>query len=161
MPSYPNNDALHKFEAMEERFGHDIAELRREHAELRQEHAELRDQMNKTTRAVLGDIIAIDKIRQRVLLNIGRDQLAIMRNGMTTEAKMMLQGSKDASGYWKAVGRDILALRLLIHRSRIKTRADIAAHSSTETGIAESVLALTSEGDRNDTSLDELNVLKC
>ncbi|KAG0703410.1 hypothetical protein DFH29DRAFT_446482 [Suillus ampliporus] len=91
-PSYPDNDILHKFEAMENKFkameeifGHDIAELRqehaelrREHAELRQEHAELRDQMNETTRAILGDRIAIDKIRQRVLLDIGRDQLAIM-----------------------------------------------------------------------------------
>ncbi|KAG0700939.1 hypothetical protein DFH29DRAFT_1000640 [Suillus ampliporus] len=124
-PSYPDNDVLHKFEAMEERFGHDIAELRRENAELRQENAELRDQMNETTRAVLGDRIAIDRVRQRVPLDIGRDQLAIMRNGMTTEARTMLQGSEDA------------------------TRADIAAHSSTETDIAESVLALTSEGDKN------------
>lgn len=67
---------------------------------------------------------------------------------MMTEVEMILRDSNDPSEYWKAVGRDHSTLRLLIHRNHIRTYADIAAHSSTEKNIAESVLALAAPSDR-------------
>ncbi|KAG1745349.1 uncharacterized protein EDB91DRAFT_1246209 [Suillus paluster] len=184
----------------EENFGRDIAQLKQDNAQLRQENAELRqenaelrqetaelrretaelkhnikelcDQLDETTRAVLGDKVAVDKIRWRVLLDMGRDQLAVIcrhkdwkewkeskatstagddfaiRTAMMTEAEMMLQDSTDSSEYWKAVGQDPSTLGLLIHPNNIRNQADIAEHSSTEKAIAESVLALATLGDR-------------
>ncbi|KAG2749375.1 hypothetical protein P692DRAFT_20833227 [Suillus brevipes Sb2] len=79
--------------------------------------------------------------------SIAGDDFAI-RTAMMTESERMLQDSSDSSEYWKAVGQDHPTLRLLIHRNNIRTEADIAAHSSTEKAIAESVLALTTLGDR-------------
>jgi soluble cytochrome b562 len=209
-----NDILLRRFEAMEEKFGHDIAELkqvntelmrvnaglqhdmeeqrrvisglqddveelRRYNAELQHDSAQLKHgikelsgQMDETNRAVLGDKVAIDKIRRRVLLDMGRDQLAmicghrdwkewkdekaastpiddhIIRTVMMTEAEVILQNSTDASEYWKAVGQDRSTLRFLIYRSHIRTDGDIVAHTSTEEAIAESVLALTALSDR-------------
>ncbi|KAG1894499.1 uncharacterized protein F5891DRAFT_717029 [Suillus fuscotomentosus] len=177
---------LRRFEAMEERFERDIAELKRDNAELKQDNvelkrdnaelkrdnAELSDRIDETIRAVLGDKVAINKIRRRVLLDMGRDQLAVIcghknwrewkemkatstegddfavRTVMMTEAETILRDSNDLSEYWKAVGQDHSTLRLLIHRNHIRIYADIAAHSSTEKNIAESVLALAAPGDR-------------
>lgn len=170
---------LRRFEAMEERFGQDIAELKRDNAELKRgnaelkwDNAELSDRIDEAMRAVLGDKVAIDKIRRRVLLDMGRDQLAVIcghenwrewkekkaistpsddfavRTAMMTEVETTLRDSNDPSEYWKAVGQDRSTLRLLIHRNHIRTYADIAAHSSTEQHIAESVLALAAPSDR-------------
>jgi hypothetical protein len=119
----------------------------------------------------LQDKVAINKIRRRVLLDMGRDQLAMIcghKNWrewkdekttstavddptiqtMMTEAEVILENSTDASDYWKAVGQDRSTLRFLIHRSHIRTEGDIVAHSSTAEAIAESVLALTASSDR-------------
>jgi FtsZ-binding cell division protein ZapB len=191
---------LRRLEAMEERFGQDIAELKRDNAELKRDNAELKrdiaelkrgnaelkwgnaelkrdnaelsDRIDETMRAVLGDEVAIDKIRWRVFLDMGRDQLAVIcghenwrewkekkatstpsddfavRTAMMTEVETILRDSNDPSEYWKAVGQDRSTLRLLIHRNHIRTYADIAAHSSTEQHIAESVLALAAPSDR-------------
>ncbi|KAG2062881.1 hypothetical protein BDR04DRAFT_1164519 [Suillus decipiens] len=63
----------------------DVKELKRETSQLKQDNSQLKndtkelsDQMDDTTRAVLGDKVAIDKIRRRVLLDMGRDQLAVL-----------------------------------------------------------------------------------
>ncbi|KAG1827925.1 hypothetical protein EV424DRAFT_1388833 [Suillus variegatus] len=84
-----NDVLLRRLEAMEEKIGRDIAELRRENAELkhdvkelaglksnieelRQENAglkhdieELSDKMDKNARAVLGDKVAIDEVHRQ------------------------------------------------------------------------------------------------
>ncbi|KAG2336056.1 hypothetical protein BDR05DRAFT_953627 [Suillus weaverae] len=147
--------------------------LKRDNTGLKHDIKELTEQMDETIRAVLGDKVAIDKIRRRVLLDMGRQQLAVIcghkdwiewkdsqkaistsgedfaiRTAMIIEAEVVLRDSKDASEYWKAVGRDHSTLRLLIHRNHIRTHANIAAHTSSEKDISESVLALTATGDR-------------
>ncbi|KAG2744207.1 hypothetical protein P692DRAFT_20837789, partial [Suillus brevipes Sb2] len=100
-----NNDILRRLVSIEERFGSEIAELKQVNAELKEANVglrqanaglqhdmeelrrddnaklkhdfkELRSQMEETNRAVLGDKVAINKIRRRVLLDMGRDQLA-------------------------------------------------------------------------------------
>jgi hypothetical protein len=75
------------------------------------------------------------------------DDFAV-RTAMMTEVETIFRDSNDPSEYWKAVGQDRSTLRLLIHRNHIRTYADIAAHSSTEQHIAESVLALAAPSDR-------------
>lgn len=152
--------------------GQVIHGLQDDNAQLKDNIKELRGQMDETNRAVLGDKVAIDKIRRRVLLDMGRDQLAMIcghknwkewkdekatstpvddqtvQTAMMTEAEVILQNSTDASKYWKAVGQDRSTLRFLIHRSHIRTEGDIVAHNSTAEAIAESVLALTASSDR-------------
>ncbi|KAG1894481.1 uncharacterized protein F5891DRAFT_1255179 [Suillus fuscotomentosus] len=151
----------------------DNAQLKHENAQLKHDFKELRSQLDETNRAVLGDKVAINKIRRRVLLDTGRDQLAMIcghKNWrewkdekttstpspgddqtvqtMMTEAEVILENSTDASDYWKAVGKDRSTLRFLIHRSHIRTEGDIVAHNSTAEAIAESVLALIASSDR-------------
>ncbi|KAG1889027.1 uncharacterized protein F5891DRAFT_1215975 [Suillus fuscotomentosus] len=151
----------------------DNAQLKHKNAQLKHDFKELRSQLDETNRAVLGDKVAINKIRRRVLLDTGRDQLAMIcghKNWrewkdekttstpspgddqtvqtMMTEAEVILENSTDASDYWKAVGKDRSTLRFLIHRSHIRTEGDIVAHNSTAEAIAESVLALIASSDR-------------
>ncbi|KAG2093710.1 uncharacterized protein F5147DRAFT_779225 [Suillus discolor] len=108
----------------------DNAKLKQDNAQLKYDIKELRGQLDETNRAVLGDKVAIDRICHRVLLDMGRNQLAMIcghtdwkgwkdekatstqgddhavQTAMMTEAEVMLQNSTDASKYWTAVGQD-------------------------------------------------------
>lgn len=87
-----NEAFFRRFEAMEARFGRDIAELKQDNAELKRDNAELKrdnaklkrdnaelsGRIDETMRAVLGDKVAINKVCWRVLLDMGRDRLAVI-----------------------------------------------------------------------------------
>jgi len=110
--------------------------------------------------------VAINKIRNRVLLDVARNKLAVIcgydnwkawkassdsRDEMLNSAFTRLSAlSNDVSPEWLALGKQRTALQLLLLPSRIRNRGDIAAHVSAKKLIGESILALTEVQERND-----------
>jgi len=145
------------------------AELKEGNTELRETNADLQgrltelEAMHQTTmEAVLGDRIAINKIRNRVLLDLGRDKLAEIcgytdwkhwktnsdRDRLYNFALTRLKSNLPLE--WMALGSRPTALGMLLLPSQVRSRGNIAAHSSARKLIGESVLALTVEQERND-----------
>jgi hypothetical protein len=113
----------------------------------------------------LQDRIAINKVRNRVLLDLGRDQLAIFcdyadwkawksnsnRDTIYNTALIRLQDAgDDLPPDWMALGGQPTALAKLVFPSQVRSRGNIAAHASAKKLIGESVLALSVEQERND-----------
>ncbi|KAH7920639.1 hypothetical protein BV22DRAFT_1132915 [Leucogyrophana mollusca] len=105
----------------------EIQMLKQENQKQNQEIDELHEKLRETTEA---DRDAINKIRQRMLLDLGRDKLAVIcgspdwahwkksssgnREEMMASASRTLRTSDQISGYWKALADDDKALRLLM-----------------------------------------------
>jgi len=107
----------------------------------------------------------MNKIRNRVLLDIGRNKLAIIcghqnwRDWKTridweamieSASRRLRRGTDNVSAYWVALGSQSTALRMLILPNVIRSRGDEAAHASGQRLISESVLSLKGEQERKD-----------
>ena len=174
---------LEKLRAMGERLTaveESNTELRESNTDLWERNERLEGMMQTTMEAVIGvrdcidcilyiiclklfrrqDRIAINKIRNRVLLDLARDRLAIIcgykdwygwkaaesHDTMFNSASNRLQNAgDDISKQWKAVysRSESTALKMLIFRNSVRSRGDIAAHASAQKLIGESVLGLT------------------
>jgi hypothetical protein len=115
------------------------------------------------------DRVAINKIRNRVLLDLARDKLAGIcgfnnwKDWKTNvgNREMMLRVATswlgmpgaNISEQWKALGQRSTALRILLLPNPIRSRGDVAAHGSAQKHIGESILALTVEQERKDMSI--------
>jgi len=135
-------------------------------AELQENNGRLEETLQTTMEAVLGDRVAINKIRNRVLLDMGRNQLAVIcghrdwkawkassasRDDIFNSAFMRLKTpGDDLPQRWLALSSRQTALRMLLLPNQVRDRGDIAAHSSAKRSIGESVLALTVDGERAD-----------
>ena len=150
------------------------AELRKSNAELRESNERLEGMMQTTMEAVIGvrvigyiyiiclfhlqDRIAINKIRNRVLLDLARDRLAVicghknwygwkkhannLKDTMFNSASNRLQNGDNLSDQWKAIHSRPTALKMLFFRNTVRSRGDLAAHASAQKLIGESVLGL-------------------
>ena len=115
------------------------------------------------------DRVAINKIQNRVLLDLAQDKLAGIcgfndwknwKNNVGSR-EMMLRGARswlgtptvDISDEWKALGQQSTALRILLLPNPIRSWRDVAAHASAQKHIAESILALTVEQEQKDMSV--------
>jgi len=142
------------------------AELWESNAKLRESNATLKHDLQTTMQAVIGDRIAINKIRNRVLLDIGRDRLAVVcghkdwkdwkvnsasRDEMIESVSIRLSTpSNDLPHKWMALRSRPTALRRLLLPNPVRSRGNIAAHASAKQHIGESVLALVDEQERED-----------
>jgi len=143
-----------------------LANLEANNGELRESNATLKRDLQTTMQAVIGDRIAINKIRNRVLLDIGRDRLAVIcghedwkgwkansagRDEMIESVSTRLSNpNNDLPPDWAALYNRPTALRRLLLRNPVRSRGDVAAHVSAKQYIGESVLALVDEQERND-----------
>lgn len=111
------------------------------------------------------DRIAINKVRNRVLLDSARHQLAVIcgykdwwdwkshadRDAMFSSALNQLQNGGDhISDRWRALRSRPTALKMLIFRNAVRSRGDLAAHVSAQKHISEGVLALAGVNERED-----------
>jgi hypothetical protein len=70
---------------------------------------------------------------------------------MLGSALMLLKTPRNLPPHWMALGSQPTALRRLLLPNQVRSRGDAAAHHVSEQGlIADSVLALTEEQERND-----------
>ena len=175
--STPNHDSdgsmaliLEKFTAMEKR----LTAVEQSNTELRERNERLEGMMQTTMEAVIGvrvigyiyiiclfhlqDRIAINKIRNRVLLDLARDRLAVicghknwygwkkhannLKDTMFNSASNRLQNGDNLSDQWKAIHSRPTALKMLFFRNTVRSRGDLAAHASAQNLIGESVLGL-------------------
>jgi len=118
--------------------------------------------------AVLGDQVAVNKIRNRVLLDMGRNKLATIcghknwedwnasfntRDEMFNSASTRLNNAaavNDLPHQWTVLGNRPTALRMLLLPSPVLSCGDGVAHASAQKLIEESVLALMVEQERDD-----------
>jgi uncharacterized coiled-coil protein SlyX len=113
----------------------------------------------------LQDRAAINDIRNRVLLDMGRNILARIchynswidwkssfpsLDDLSRSAHEYLTTSEHVSADWIAVANRPSALRLLLKPNPVRYRGDMVAHSSTRELIGESVLALRPGWERGD-----------
>ena len=161
---------LEKFTAMEKR----LTAVEQSNTELRERNERLEGMMQTTMEAVIGvrvigyiyiiclfhlqDRIAINKIGNRVLLDLARDRLAVicghknwygwkkhannLKDTMLNSASNRLQNGDNLSDQWKAIHSRPTALKMLFFRNTVRSRGDLAAHASAQKLIGESVLGL-------------------
>lgn len=116
----------------------------------------------------LQDCDEINNIRSRVLLDLGRDKLAVicgymdwanwtastnsreaMVNSVSTQLNAASAGDVDMPRQWIALGSQPTALQMLLSPDRVRCPGDITSQASQKL-IGKSVLAQTVEQDRND-----------
>jgi hypothetical protein len=189
-PARDNDEAmtliLKKLTAMGERLTtveQSNTELRERLATAERSNERLEATMQTTMEAVMGvrvigciyiiclfhlqDRISINKIRNRVLLDLARKRLAVIcgykdwrdwksyadKNTMFDSALIQLQnGGDNISDQWKALCSRSTALKMLIYPSPVRERGDLAAHASAQKLIGESVLGLAGVTEREDMS---------
>jgi len=124
--------------------------------------------LQTTMEAVFGDRVAINKIRNRVLLDMGRNKLAVVCGHKSWKAWKTVSDSRDAmidfalrrlnalspidevSARWIVFSKQRTALQMLLLPNQVRDCGDLAAHASAKESIAESILALTVEQGRAD-----------
>jgi hypothetical protein len=102
--------------------------------------------------------VAINAIRIRVLLDYGRDRLAQLRgytdwadwkfntpskDSLHDSVYQFLKTSMDLNSNWKAIGCQPEVLKMFLQSNSVQDRGDIAAHSSTQELITDSVIAFS------------------
>jgi hypothetical protein len=110
----------------------------------------------------------INKVQNRVLLDIGRNKLAGIcgyanwkdwkaciqnRDEILNSAQIQLttlSPSNNVSCEWTALGMQCTALQMLLVPNKVRDRSNLAVHTSVQKHIGESVMALTVDQERKD-----------